>query len=84
MIDINDIAALLHVEEKLRAHGNKFPNMLKAVMDKLSQHEATHAPQPQPEPQPEVDLSKVDEGADKHDDDENRATETTDEPRRRL
>lgn len=52
MIDINDIAALLHVEEKLRAHGNAYPNMLAAVKAKLSSHEAEHAPKPEPQPEP--------------------------------
>lgn len=46
MIDINEVAALLHVEEKLRAHGNAYQNMLAAVRAKLSQHEANHTPQP--------------------------------------
>lgn len=51
-IDINDIAGLLHVEEKLRAHGEKFKNMLAAVRTKLEEHEAAHAPKPEPAPEP--------------------------------
>lgn len=54
MIDINEIAALLHVEEKLRAHGSSFKNMLAAVQNKLKEHEAAHAPKaPEPAPAPE-------------------------------
>lgn len=60
MIDSNEVSALLHVEEKLRAHGNKFPNMLKAVMAKLEGFEAQHAPAaPAPaEPAPEAEEPK--------------------------
>lgn len=60
MIDINDIAALLHVEEKLRAHGTAYPNMLAAVKAKLSSHEAEHAPKPEPKPEadPTIDTNE--------------------------
>lgn len=51
-IDINEVAALLHVEEKLRAHGDAFKNMLASVRNKLAQHEAAHTPQPEAEPEP--------------------------------
>lgn len=61
MIDINDIAALLHVEEKLRAHGAAFPNMLAAVRAKLNQHEAEHAPQQEAQPEAEPLSPKVPE-----------------------
>lgn len=44
MADHNEIAALLHIEEKLRAHGNKYPNMLNAVRAKLDACEAEHTP----------------------------------------
>ena len=53
MIDINDVAALLHVEEKLRAHGTVYKNMLAAVRAKLAQHEAAHASTPPPTPEVE-------------------------------
>lgn len=53
MVEINDVAALLHVEEKLRAHGNRYPNMLKAILAKLDEHEAAHAPAKEPEPEVE-------------------------------
>lgn len=51
MADINEIAALLHVEEKLRAHGNKFQNLLGHVRAALDRHEADHAPK-EAEPEP--------------------------------
>lgn len=60
MIDINDIASLLHIEEKLRAHGPKFPNMLAAVRAKLDEHEAAHAPA-KPEPAEETDEQETNE-----------------------
>lgn len=50
MIDLNDVAALLHIEEKLRGHP-QFKNMYAAVMAKLQEHEAAHAP-PEAEPIP--------------------------------
>ena len=52
MVDVNEVAGLLHIEEKLRAHGDKFKNMLKAVRDKLDSAEKDHTPQPEPAPEP--------------------------------
>ncbi|MBZ5616236.1 MAG: hypothetical protein LAO23_19685 [Acidobacteriia bacterium] len=45
MIDISEIAGLLHVEEKLRVHP-QWGNMLRAVRAKLDEFEAQHANQP--------------------------------------
>lgn len=61
MIDINEISALLHVEEKLRAHGNKYTNMLNAVRAKLDEHEATHTPKPEPKAEPVTEEIEEDE-----------------------
>ena len=73
MIDINDIAALLHVEEKLRAHGNKFAAMHRAVVAKLDEHEATHKKAEEPEP---VEEPVVEEPVEE--------VEETEQPQRRL
>lgn len=43
-MDINEVAGLLHIEEKLRAHGDKFKHMLKAVRDKLDVAEKEQTP----------------------------------------
>lgn len=56
MVDINEIAGLLHVEEKLRQHGEKFKNMLAAVRQKLEEHESEHKPAPAQEAKTEDEM----------------------------
>ena len=79
MIDINDIAALLHVEDKLRAHGDKYRHMLAAVRAKLDEHEATHTPEPKPKAEAEAEPVTEDEATE----DDHQASDES-EPRRRL
>lgn len=74
MIDINDIAALLHVEEKLRDHGGKYLHLLQAVRAKLDEHEAMHKAAAQPEPEPEPEAGE----------EEDEARQASTEARRRL
>lgn len=49
MIDVNDIAALLHAHEKLQGHPH-LKNLRAAVAAKLEELEAAHAPKPAAEP----------------------------------
>lgn len=58
MADHNEIAALLHIEEKLRVHGNKYPNMLNAVRQKLDEYEAEHVPAKPVEEEPAEEVEE--------------------------
>lgn len=57
MADLAEVAALLHVHKGLHEHGEAFPHLKKAVLEKLREIEADHAPkkaEPEPAPEPEA------------------------------
>lgn len=57
-MDLQEIAALLHVHETLQKHGDMFPNLKKHALDMLRSIEADHAPQKAEEPEAEVEAEE--------------------------
>lgn len=58
MADLEEVAALLHVHKGLHEHGDQFPHLKKAVMEKLREIEADHAPK-KPEAEKEAEAAEA-------------------------